>query len=143
MFHAKKTMNSPLKSISILLFLGFIFPKLYLAQSYSEGFENIASLTDWYVQNNSASPSQDWGVANSTVFPAQAGSDPSYLSVNYQSSSSTSATTLSNWLFTPTRTYTNGDVITFYTRTVAVTPIYPDRLELRFSNAGNGLDCGI
>ena len=135
-------MNSPLKSISILLFLGFIFPKLYLAQSYSEGFENIASLTDWYVQNNSASPWQDWGVANSTVFPAQAGSDPSYLSVNYQSSSSTSATTLSNWLFTPTRTYTNGDVITFYTRTVAVTPIYPDRLELRFSNAGNGLDCG-
>ena len=112
------------------------------SQSYSEGFENLANLTDWYIQNNSVLPDQEWGAGDATVFPAQAGPSDSYLSVNYQSSSSSSATTLSNWLFTPTRTYNNGDVITFYTRTVAGTPVYPDRLEVRLSTAGNELDCG-
>jgi hypothetical protein len=113
----------------------------FYSQSYSEGFENLANLTDWYIQNNSVSPYNDWGGGSSTVFSAQAGTPNSYLSANYQSTSSTVATTISNWLFTPTRTYNNGDVITFYTRTVT-SPLYPDRMEIRFSSAGNGIDCG-
>ncbi len=112
-----------------------------LGQSYSEGFENLASLTDWYIQNNSISPDADWGGGDATIFPAQAGNSDSYLSVNYQSTSSSSGTTISNWLFTPTRTYNNGDVITFYTRTLTG-PLYPDRMEVRLSSDGNGLDCG-
>jgi hypothetical protein len=118
------------------LFIGSV-----LGQSYSEGFENLANLTDWYIQNNSALPDQDWGAGDNTIFPAQAGTSGSYLSVNFQSTLSSSATTISNWLFTPTRTYNNGDVITFYSRTVTG-PLYPDRMEVRFSNDGNGLDCG-
>lgn len=112
-----------------------------LGQSYSEGFENLANLTDWYIQNNSASPDADWGGGVATIFPAQAGTAGSYLSVNYQSTLSPSAATISNWLFTPTRTYNNGDVITFYSRTVTG-PLYPDRMEVRFSSDGNNLDCG-
>lgn len=135
-------MKSLLLKTSFILAFWVCMPLEISAQSFSEGFEDLASLTDWYIQNNSVSPSQDWGAGDNTVFPAQAGSTSSYLSVNYQSSSSVTATTLSNWLFTPTRTYNNGDVITFYSRTVSGTPVYPDRLEVRFSGAGNGLDCG-
>jgi hypothetical protein len=111
------------------------------AQSFNEGFENLANLTDWYIQNNSTLPDIDWGGGDGTIFPAFAGTTNSYLSANFQSTSSSTGTTISNWLFTPTRTYNNGDVITFYSRTVTA-PLYPDRLEVRFSNAGNGLDCG-
>lgn len=128
------------KVLAFIVLLGLFNEAI--SQSYVEGFENLANLTDWYIQNNSVSPDADWGGGDNTIFPAQAGTTASYLSVNYQSSSSLTATTLSNWLFTPTRTYNNGDVISFYTRTVAGTPVYPDRLEVRFSNAGNGLDCG-
>ena len=110
------------------------------SQSFTEGFENVATLTDWYIQNNSVSPDNDWGGGNSTVFPAQAGTPNSYLSANYQSTSSPVGT-ISNWLFTPTRTYNNGDVITFYSRTVT-NPLFPDRMEVRFSSDGNNLDCG-
>lgn len=125
-------------------FLGvflFILNSAIYSQSFTEGFENLANLTDWYIQNNSISPDLDWGGGNSTNFPAQAGTVNSYLSANFQSTSSTVGATISNWLFTPTRTYNNGDVITFFTRTVTG-PLYPDRMEVRFSSAGNGLDCG-
>lgn len=128
-------------SIYIGIFSLSIYSSFY-SQSYSEGFEDLANLTDWYIQNNSVLPDADWGGGSSTVFPAQAGTPNSYLSVNYQSSSSTVGTTLSNWLFTPTRTYNNGDVITFYSRTVTG-PLYPDRMEVRFSSDGNGIDCGM
>jgi hypothetical protein len=130
------------KKISIYIGIIALFSySSFYSQSYSEGFENLANLTDWYIQNNSVSPDADWGGGSSTVFPAQAGTPNSYLSVNYQSTSSAVGTTISNWLFTPTRTYNNGDVITFYSRTVTG-PLYPDRMEVRFSSDGNGLDCG-
>ena len=135
-------MKSHPRKISFFILIGIFIPLFGVAQSFNEGFEDLNNLTDWYVQNNSTLPDQDWGIGDNTVFPAQAGTTSSYISVNYQSSSSTNATTLSNWLFTPTRTYNNGDIITFFTRTASGTPVYPDRLEVRFSNAGNGLDCG-
>jgi hypothetical protein len=112
------------------------------SQSFTEGFENIATLTDWYIQNNSDSPDLDWGVGDITVFPAQVGTTGSYLSVNYQSTLSTAPATISNWLFAPTRTLNNGDIISFYTRTTGGTPVYPDRLEVRLSTAGNGTNPG-
>lgn len=111
------------------------------SQSFSEGFENFANLSNWYFQNNSNLPNAEWGIGDTTIFSAQAGTTGSYLSVNYQSSSSSTGTTLSNWLFTPTRTFNNGDVITFYTRTENGS-LFPDRMEVRFSASGNGLDCG-
>jgi len=112
------------------------------SQSFTEGFENIATLTDWYIQNNSDSPDLDWGAGDNTIFSAQAGTTGSYLSVNYQSTLSSAPATLSNWLFAPTRTLNNGDIISFFTRTTAGTPVYPDRLEVRLSTAGNGTNPG-
>ena len=116
------------------------------SQSYAEGFDDLTTLTDWLVRNNSVSPNTQigWGGGNVNAFTAQAGAPGSYLSCNFQSTTSTSPTgvTISNWLFTPTQTYNNGDVITFYTRVSGTSPVYPDRLELRFSSAGNGTDVG-
>jgi hypothetical protein len=116
------------------------------SQSYAEGFDDLTTLTDWSVRNNSVSPNPNagWGGGNTNAFAAQAGAPGSYLSCNFESTTSTNQTgvTISNWLFTPTQTYNNGDVITFYTRVSGATPVYPDRLELRFSAAGNGTDVG-
>jgi len=113
-------------------------------QSYAEGFEDLNSLTDWLVRNNSVSPDANagWGGGNVNAFTAQAGTPASYLSCNYQSTTSPTGTTISNWLFTPTQTYNNGDVITFYTRVSGTSPVYPDRLEVRLSTAGNGINVG-
>ena len=126
--------------LTIALF-SILIGRVY-CQSFTEGFENIANLTDWYIQNNSDSPDLDWGAGDNTIFSAQAGTTGSYLSVNYQSTLSSAPATISNWLFAPTRTLNNGDIISFYTRTTAVTPVYPDRLEVRLSTAGNGTNPG-
>ena len=112
------------------------------AQSFAEGFENVATLTDWYFLNNSDSPDLEWGAGDLTAFPAQAGTTGSYLSVNYHSTFSSTPATISNWLFAPTRTLNNGDIISFYTRTRGGSPVYPDRLEVRLSTSGNTIDPG-
>ena len=123
-----------------LVFLGFSS----FVQSFTEGFDNLANLTDWYVRNNSTSPNANWGGGIADAFPAHLGAPDSYLACNFQSTSSTVGATISNWLFTPARTFSNGDVITFFTRTAdnIPQPTYPDRLEVRLSTAGNGLDVG-
>lgn len=116
-------------------------------QSFTQDFEVPASLTDWFIRNNSdtiasATLAANWGFGNSTNFPAQAGTAGSYVAVGFQSSNNTtSGATLSNWLFTPSRTMNNGDIITFYTRTATV-PQFADRLEVRMSKAGAGLNVG-
>lgn len=117
-------------------------PLFSFSQSYTEGFEDVSSLSDWYFSNNSVSPNTSWVSGNDQIFNAYAGTSGSYISVNYNSTSSSTSTTLSNWLFTPTRTYNNGDVISFYTRIPDGSPVYPDRLEVRFSNDGNGINVG-
>lgn len=113
------------------------------AQSFTEGFDNLATLNDWLVTNNSASPSATfgWGQGNPTSFPAQAGATNAYLSCNYQSTESVVGATISNWLFTPNRVFNNGDVITFYSRIPAGTE-YPDRLEVRLSTNGGSTNVG-
>ena len=128
----------------ITIISGICFSFSLFSQSYSEGFDNLANLTDWLVRNNSVLPNANagWGGGNVNAFTAQAGAPASYLSCNFQSTTSSAGTTISNWLFTPTQTYNNGDVITFYTRVSGTTPVYPDRLELRMSTAGNGINVG-
>jgi hypothetical protein len=112
------------------------------SQSFVEGFDNINSINDWYIQNNSDSPDQDWVPGNSSIFSAETGASDSYFSVGNNSTSNNVSATISNWLFTPTRTFNNGDIITFYSKTVQSSTIFPDRLEVRLSLAGNSLDVG-
>ena len=108
------------------------------AASLTEGFESVP-VTGWTTVNNSTTVgTTDWFQGEAGNFSAQTGSTTSYISANYNST--TGANTISNWFISPTLSFNNGDVVSFFTRTVASVQ-YPDRLELRFSNVG-GINVG-
>jgi hypothetical protein len=139
-----------LKFSCLILTFGFLsIGSNLFAQSFTEGFETTSTFTDWYYRNNSdtiasTTLAANWSFADPlTTFSAQAGSANSFLSCNYASSNNTlTGATLSNWLFTPARTFANGDVISFYSRITSSPSLYPDRLEVRLSTAGSGLNVG-
>ncbi|MCV2350846.1 choice-of-anchor J family PEP-CTERM protein [Paucibacter sp. Y2R2-4] len=110
------------------------------AASVTEGFETVTP-TGWTTKNNSQPlGTTGWFQGNTTVFDAQAGSATSYAGANFNNTGSVG--TISNWLITPTWSFNNGDVVSFYTRTTDEgATVYPDRLELRFSATG-GTDVG-
>lgn len=103
------------------------------AASLVEGFD-VVPVVGWTTVNNSA-PVGTTGYfqGNPAVFDAFSGAPNSYVGVNFNSGSGLAA--ISNWLITPTLTFSNGDVVSFYTRTIAGS-LYPERLQLRFSNVG-------
>ena len=101
---------------------------------FSEGFDDITILPQWYMQNNSNPLGvTDWFQGNDTVFPAQAGAPTAYIGANYNNTAGVG--TISNWLLTPEQTLSNGSSISFWTRT-ATGSIYPDRLQVRLSLLG-------
>lgn len=107
------------------------------AADLTEGFEVVVP-AGWTTQNNSTTiGTTGWFQGNTAVFSAQAGSPTSYAGANFNNVSSG---TISNWLISPTLSFNDGDVISFWTRTVDA-PAFPDRLELRFSSVG-GTDVG-
>jgi hypothetical protein len=126
------------------------------AQSFTEEFEDITTLAGagWFTQNNSTTlGTTSWGPisaalemrdqgpsefqGNTTVFPAYSGSG--YIADNFNAT--TGVGTISDWLMTPAVTISDGDVVSFWTRT-GTGSTYPDRLELRMSLAGASTDCG-
>ncbi len=108
------------------------------AATFSEGFD-LAPPIGWTVQNNSTSAgTATWFQGNPTVFTSHSGADNSYAGVNFNSTAGVG--TISNWLITPTMSFSNGDKISFFTRTVDEVS-FADRLELRFSSVG-GTDVG-
>ncbi len=113
------------------------------AQAINEGFDAVASLPSaGWVSVNKSQPlgASTWTQCSGTAIPpAQAGASTSCALVNFNST--TGAGTISNWLITPERTISNGDVISFYTRTAAASS-FPDRLQLRMSSAGSSSDTG-
>ncbi len=130
--------------LSILIMLFSFAPKAN-AQSFTEGFENLGTLVDWYSANNSDSVGLGWFKGQPlTFFPAQAGTDSSYIAANFQSTTAVSSNgaNISNWLFTPNRVFNNGDVISFYTRTVVNPAQFVDNLQVRFSGNGTSLNVG-
>lgn len=103
------------------------------AASLSEGFDTVAP-AGWTVKNNSSPVgSTSWFQGNPAVFSAQAGAANSYAGANFNSTAGVGE--ISTWLITPTLSFNNGDVVSFYTRT-ATGSQWPDALELRFSNVG-------
>lgn len=106
-----------------------------------EGFDAAPLPTGWAEQNLSnpigTGTFSTWfqGTAGG-VFTPQSGAD--FRSVAFLSGSGTS--TLSNWLFTPVTTLTNGDQLTFWTRTTDGT--FPDRLQIRMSTNGASTNVG-
>jgi len=103
----------------------------------TQDFETMPP-ANWLVLNQSNPPGlTTWFEGNSTVFPAQAGTATSYAAANYNNTAGTGV--ISDWLITPVMTFQNGDTVRFYTRTTT-SSTYPDRLQLRLSTAGSGVN---
>jgi len=134
-----------------LLYLFLLAPLMSVAQTtvYSYGFNNPTATmlgADGWFQTNQSNPvgASTWNVPTTAVTAfasgAQSGAALSYAIVNFNST--TGAGDISNWLISPIVSLQNGDIITFYTRTVTPnanpTPAntFPDRLELRLSTNG-------
>lgn len=107
----------------------------------NEGFNTVVPLpAGWAAQNLSTTVgATGWFQGNSAVFPSQSGAPTAYIAANFQNTTGTN--TISNWLFTPTVTLQNGDVVEFWTRTVSA-PLFPDRLEVRWSGNGASTNAG-
>ncbi len=108
----------------------------------AEAFNDVTTLASaGWVQTNKSQPlgTQNWFQGDDTVFPAQSGSPNAYAAVNFNSGGA--GATISNWLILPNVTMQNGDVLSFYTRTVS-SPSFPDRLEVRMSTNGSSADVG-
>ncbi|HRJ13649.1 MAG TPA: choice-of-anchor J domain-containing protein, partial [Saprospiraceae bacterium] len=119
----------------LCFYIGSNYPSLQ-AQSFTENFDDITLLpgNGWALVNASSPLGiTGWFQGNNTVFSAFNGATDSYISANFNNT--TGANTISNWLMSPMRTFNNGDVISFYTRTVDV-PAFPDRLRLMLSTNG-------
>jgi hypothetical protein len=99
----------------------------------SEGFESVASLaTNGWTFINDSSPAgvtTGWFQGTPGPFSAQAGTDASYASANYNNT--VEGGTISSWLITPTFNAINGVDISFYLR--AAGDGYSDQIEYGFS----------
>ena len=103
---------------------------------FTEGFEaNPLTLPGWAFSNqsNPSSGAGAWFLGNNNVFGPNSGNQ--YVGSNWQRGSGVS--TLSCWMMTREVTLTNGDVLSFYTRTVSAVQ-FPDRMQVRMSTAGKG-----
>lgn len=130
----------------LLLLSGVLFTTMLCnnvsAQAINEGFEDITTLVPggWAMNNLSApiGTNPSWSQGSATgPFPAFNGAG--YLSANYNNTAG--AGTISNWLMTPNLTFTNGDVISFYSRTVTGA-VNPDRLQVRLSTNAASVNVG-
>src|SRR5688572_21578936 len=108
---------------------------------YSQGFDVVVPLPAGWASQNLSSPvgSTGWFQGNSGVFPSQNGAPTSYIAANFNNGGGLA--TISNWLFHPVVTFKNGDILTFYTRTVGA-PAFPDRLQVRLSTNGASVNVG-
>lgn len=122
-----------IKPTALLLAAALLTGPAAAALLLSEGFDSMLP-AGWTATNNSSPVGNlNWFQGNTTVFSAQGGAANSYAGANFNST--TGAGTISNWLIAPTLTFNDGDLLSFFTRTVT-DPQFSDRLELRFSNVG-------
>lgn len=102
---------------------------------FFEGFDDITLLNGWnFVNVSEIIGTGTWFQGNPDVFPAQSGDPTSYIGVNFNSGAATGV--LSDWMILPTLQVSDGDEVSFITRTVAGSA-FPDRLEVRLSTEGN------
>ncbi|MCB0254953.1 MAG: choice-of-anchor J domain-containing protein, partial [Anaerolineae bacterium] len=70
----------------------------------------------------------------------QAGATTAYIAANFNNSGSPG--TISNWMLTPEMSMSDGDTLSFWTRTVTGST-FPDRLQVRLSTAGSSTNVGV
>jgi hypothetical protein len=105
----------------------------------TEGFDDITAMPGWFMQNNSDPiGTTDWFQGNDAVFPAHAGAPTAYIGANFNN---TAGSLISNWLLTPELPLDNCGAMSFYT-TTGVGSSWPDRLEVRYSQAGASTNVG-
>ncbi|MDZ4808726.1 MAG: choice-of-anchor J domain-containing protein, partial [Bacteroidota bacterium] len=110
---------------------------------FNEDFVTMVPLPAGWAQQNLSTPvgtNPPWFQGNTAVFAAQNGAATSYAACNFNSVAG--AATISNWLFTPNVTLTNGDIFTFYTRAATGGGVFPDRLQIRMSTNGASVNVG-
>lgn len=118
------------------------------AQSFSENFEGVVTTPTsvtaqqmWGAANMSSPIGViDWFPGNTTVFTSHAGTDNSYVAASWNNGSGLAE--ISNWMFSPVRTFNNGDTVSFWTRVPTAGGEFPDRLFLRLSTNGASMNVG-
>ena len=147
-----KSTGSFFRTFSSMLALAIILgagAAMANAQAFTEGFDTVvaptggtgsAPIPNWWAQNNSVPVgTTTWFQGNTTVFSSHSGATNSYIGANFNNTTGTN--TISNWLLTPNRTFSNGDQIKFYTRTTTANP-FPDRMQVRLSTNGASTNVG-
>lgn len=105
----------------------------------NEGFEAVLP-AGWSVKNNSDPVGMtNWFLGNTGYFTAQAGASNSYAAANVGSTGFVG--TISDWLISPVMSLTNDARVSIWTRKVDP-DLYPDRLQVRLSQAGDSTDVG-
>jgi len=126
------------KLVAGVCFLGMI-GSAHAGVILDEGFNTVVP-PGWVAINNSTAPQlTGWFQGNPGVFPAQAGPANSYAAANFNNAAP--GGDISNWLLTPVISLSNGEQITFFTRTEPGS-LFPDRLEVRLSTNGASTNVG-
>ena len=115
------------------------------AQGLVEDFDDVSALVGkgfTFLNNSAAPPAEggEWVQGNPLVFESFTGAPNSYIEADFTSVDNAEPGTISNWMLTPTLMLTNGESLSFYTRTA--TGAFPDRLEVRLSQNGDSADVG-
>jgi hypothetical protein len=126
----------------VAIFMAVAYPSLSQTQLFNEGFTTVVP-AGWAQQNLSTpvgtDPTWSQGIPAPGLWDAHSGPADSYARADYLNVDG--ANTISNWLFTPSVLLTNGDIFSFWTRTVDA-PAFPDRLQVRLSTNGSSVDVG-
>jgi hypothetical protein len=102
------------------------------AQTLTQGFDDVAALSDWLTINESAPPGESWFQGNPGIFAAQAGAADSYIAASFLSADNGQGT-IDNWLLTPQLTGAGLTTLSFYTRS-AGTPGFADTLDVLYGS---------
>lgn len=134
----------PLRLLLPALGAALVLPTTSARADFIETFDDVSTLlADDWAMINASDPigTTGWYQGNAAVFGAHQGATDAYIAANYENTGTSGPNTISNWLVLPEMTISNGDVLTFWTRTASLSD-YPDRLQLRLSDAGASLDVG-
>src|ERR1700761_6624023 len=70
-----------------------------MAQTLTQGFDDVTALNGWLMLNQSDPPGEAWFQGNPGIFTAQAGTADSYIAANFLSAQGGEGT-IDNWLIT-------------------------------------------
>ncbi|MFC0252583.1 choice-of-anchor J domain-containing protein [Massilia consociata] len=101
----------------------------------NEGFDSVATLSNWAQINRSMPPGTGWFQGNADVFGAHSGAANSYAGANYLSAANGMGM-VDNWLITPTLSLNGLSTLSFFTNR-AGDPGFFDQLEVRFGYGSN------